>query len=262
MAIPTGLASAWDFEGTTTDSIGGIVLTSSGGVTNPAGRIGLGLGLAAASNQYAQVASYAPLRNLSKFSIEMWWKPLSALADFKTLLGWQTGATASERIVIFSSGAGLSDNSELGCSVSTGAEYNAWTNDIDALVVGAWTQVVVVFDGTVTSGDLAVQNAGRLALFSNGTQRVLSYTALATVPTATSNAANHPLGVGRAGNGSAHPNGVADMVRIWPNVKLTSAQVSYLYNSGNGRSLGRGGTAFTPAYSPTFSPAYSPTEHR
>jgi hypothetical protein len=257
MSFPVGASNAWEFEGNTVDVIGGVVLTSSGGVTNPAGRTGLGLGLAAASSQYAQVASYATLRNLSKFSIEMWWKP-TTLADFKTLFGWQTGAATDERIVIFTSGAGLSENNELGCSVSSGTAYNAWTNGIDPLVADAWTQIVVVFDGTVVSGDLAVQNAGRLAMFTGGTQRELSYTALATVPTTTSNTANHPLAVGRAGTGTDYPNGVADMVRIWPNVTLTSANVTYLWNGGAGVPLG-GAFSGSPASSAAMSPAFSPT---
>jgi hypothetical protein len=204
------------------------------------------------------VSAYPPLRNLSKFSLEMWWNPVSALADFKTLLGWQTGATTDERIVIFTSGSGLSENNELGCSVSSGTAYNAWTNGIDPLVVGAWTQIVIVFDGTVVSGDLAVQNAGRLALFSNGVQRELSYTALATVPTATSNTANHPLAVGRAGTGTDYPNGVADMVRIWPNVKLTTANVAYLYNSGLGKRLS---DSLSPLNNPITSPINNPLRY-
>jgi hypothetical protein len=254
MAFPTGLTSEWNFEGNAVDSAGAFDLTLNGGATYVPGKIGRGLNLAAASSQYATAGAYAPLRNISKFSIEMWWKP-TTLVDFKTLLGWQTGTTASERIVIFTSGAGLSENNELGCSVSSGAEYNAWTNAIDPLVVGSWTQIVIVFDGTVTSGDLAVQNAGRLALFSNGVQRVLSYTALATVPTATSNSANHPLAIGRAGTDTTYPNGVADIVRIAAGVKWTPSDVARLYSNGRGLF-----EQFNPIKNPVRNPIQNPIQ--
>jgi hypothetical protein len=238
MPLPSqsSIASAWEFDNNYGDSRGIYDLTPSGSPTFVAGLRGLGLNLVGASSQHAAVAAYPPLRNLSRFSVELAWKP-AALSDFRTLFGWQTGATASERVVIFNSGAGLSDNNELGCSVSTGVEYNAWVNADNDLTIGSWTHIVMTFNGTFVSGDVAVQNANRLALYANGVQRVLAFTGGATVPTTTSNSADHPLAIGRAGTGTSYPTGVFDICRIWTGVTLTAGNVTTLYNSGLAQTL-------------------------
>src|SRR5688572_12689100 len=100
MSFPSGLVSEWMFNGSFNDSVGGYNLTGFNSPTFPTGKIGQGLGLATASSQYAAVAAYPPLRNVSKFSLEIWIHLLSALTDFQTLIGWQTAALTGHRVAL------------------------------------------------------------------------------------------------------------------------------------------------------------------
>lgn len=170
-------------------------------------------------NDYVDLDDNYNFTFATPFSISIWFYP-NSLASYQTLFGKQS-LTAPEY-----KGYQLQTD---GANIRF-AMYSNWTasNYMQkrrslTLTNGAWNHLVVTYDGS--------KNTSGLKIYINGSDGAydVDYNNL------TSNIDNTGVKatISSANNQGWHANGKIDETAIW-SCELTSAQVTELYNSGNG----------------------------
>lgn len=111
---------------------------------------------------------------------------------------------------------------------STGAASQSLICSTSTSTTGVWYHIVFTDDGSETGAGMKMYINGTLATFSTSTSG--SYTGMGNTASVT-RIGNHGDGV----NAVHSMRGYIDGLTIWKGRTLTASEVTYLYNSGNGR---------------------------
>lgn len=216
-------------SGNAADSSGnGLTLTNTNVVTYAAAKINNGASLARASSQYFTAVDNALFNPSTAMSYFVWIKTatldatpyqLGCKGDWDNTVGKSGWAiyviSTGTAIFISGSGQGFQDASTPNASQTSNPISNA-----------VFAHVGFVYDGTLAG------NSSRLKLFINGAQLTID-TFNGTIPASIFDD-SASFYIGRNGSsGTQYGDGIIDEVGLWSRA-LTAAEVSQLYNSGQG----------------------------
>jgi len=220
MALDTNLIAYWKLDessGNASDSTAnGKTLTNTGTVTYTTGKIN-NAGNFSGSSQYLTRASEAYFQITGALSISLWVNADTLSADRQLVSKNDNNISNSEFGIIYRSTgkfAFFSANASNYYYLSTNSTYSA-TN---------WYHVVVTRAGS-SSGSAVL-------IYVNGSS--VATTVDSTDPSFVGTS-SYPLNIGSQNNNNSAFDGKIDEVGIWTR-ELTSAEVTQLYNSGNGLS--------------------------
>lgn len=241
MALKTNLVSWWTLDetsGTRNDSHGTNHLTDNNTVLYGTGKKGNAADFEFANSEYLSIAdaSQSGLDITGDMSISAWVKIESAPGNYKLVSKW--GASNGSYMLAYYDNAGtkkirldLYDNGDGSNNVPVDWTYT--------LTNGTWYHIVVVTDVGATN---SVSE-----LFINGvSQGTGTHTGVNAIFSGTG-----AFNIGAYGGIDGYADGMIDEVGIW-NKLLTGAEVTELYNSGNGMTytdLDAGGATFIPRIS-------------
>jgi len=223
-SITSGLVGYWTFDGadvsgtSATDRSGaGNTGTLTNGPIRGIGKIGQALSFDGI-NDYVDVGDMASLEGVSQVTLSTWVKPSSLSAIYLGLISKQSSLTSDMSLI--SGGPDLGDSSHVAFVMRNGSDSYGYTIDPGNLVVGQWTHVVGIFDGSGSD------NSRRLSIYVNGNKRELTFSG--TIPTTTpANSTNMTLGL----SGSYYFSGTIDESRTYSRA-LSLSEVRALYNQG------------------------------
>ncbi len=212
MAIRDNLVSHWKLEEAATanrvDSEGSNDLTDSANVEQVTGKIGNASDFESTEGDYLSRASYTMPTGNGARTITVWVNIESSTGDNQVIIDWGTRATRQEW--------GLILDTDLHMFIGIFGEDSA---DSDTVIgTGSFHFLAVTYDGTTVKYylDGVADGTDTFAGTPNTTSTdILSIGILQT-------AANFEF------------DGIIDEVSVWSR-ELTSTEVSFLYNSGNGR---------------------------
>lgn len=227
MSLLDNLVSWWKLDeasGQRNDSHGTNHLTDVNTVTQIAGKVGNAAQFTAGNSENLTVADNASFAFTTAFSLCFWIRMPTLATNhcfagkwtFQTDGGWaiQSGNTASTSITAYI--ATSAADASTGCRMG----YN------NVLVADTWHHVAMVYDGTLTG------NANRLKVYVDGVSKAQTVV-LGAVP-ASLQSDGAALNFGRWGGAlTRYLTGYMDEVGLWSRA-LTSAEVTFLHNSGNG----------------------------
>jgi Concanavalin A-like lectin/glucanases superfamily len=206
--LNAGLVSFWKLADLT-DSIGSNALTNNNSATFVAGKIGNCGNFVRASSQYFSVASNASLQvGSTDFSVSAWFNAADFTSNQEIINRLDATLNGDYDLYIDSSGI-----LHWRVWLSTGAQFTISTA---ALSTATWYHAVATYTRATKTGALYLSNAAPLT---------------ASAPSNPANTAIE-LDIGRYGGGT-YFNGKIDAVGFWSRA-LQAADVSLLYNSGNG----------------------------
>ena len=227
MAIYDNLISYWELEessGTRADSHGSNHLTDNNTVAQATGKVGEAADLETSNSEYLSIVPGADLQ--------------VGDVDF-TCCGWinieAVGTTSGRFIVGQWANAGPSDDTDswyvnfrdhpsdgddFSSSISTDGGTLVGFDDGGGHGAGTWFFLVLWFDSTANTWNLQVDN-GTITSAATG----------ANAPSTT----NTPFTLGAHAGPGSYFDGLLDQWGFWKKV-LSSAEKTFLYNSGNGRS--------------------------
>ena len=176
------------------------------------------------SNDYCSLGNL-PFGGLSYLSISVWFLFLSRTADYGHIFGKNT--SSSSRFGLGLTGTGTTNNrTNLLATMGNGTNTFGYTTD-NFIADNNWYHGVFVFDGTQST------NVGKLRLFINSIEKILTYSG--TLPTTTpTNAASFLLGTETTS--TFFSNSHIDDARIYNRV-LTPTEIQQLYTGGRGVGL-------------------------
>lgn len=218
-ALLDGLEAAYEMDDpdVLADAMGVHPASDTGGVTTVAGKIDEAARFNG-SSQYLTVGHAPALQPSDKFTLSFWAKRGGAgvgniFNKYPTLLVRDDLLSVGDVIcyVEGTSGYGYTDAGKVSASV--------------------FTHVVVVYDGSFTDGDLAVQNAGRLKIYVAGSPETLTFDATTIPASISANTTDITMG-----GPSFFYNGDLDLVHFWPDRALDVIDVANLNNGGAGLS--------------------------
>ena len=209
---PSGSA-VWDSSGNGRNCMT-VNMTGSNRV---AAKLNNGLNFVSASSQYVNCGDIASFERTDKFSVELWFKTTAAsqraligrMQSSSPYKGWEVGL-ANGHLYFYLISDYSSNNYIEALTTSIG-----WNNDVPH-------HLVVTYDGSSTASGVKIyidENNQALTIVKN--------TLAASIVTS----ANCTIGTR---NGIIYYNGLLDEVVIYNKV-LSVSEVSYRYNSGNGR---------------------------
>lgn len=233
-----GLIAEWLFNGTPNPTVGTAVVTYGVGNSFTSGGL-LGMQCIRTNTDTAQANRHIvipassdivfrdPVTNVqSSFSVELWFKTTWSLATSKRMFGSRPANTQEDGSFELTFG----DNTQVQWSVNKAAG-NVTTSIISGLSPlndGIWHQVVMTFDTSANSTRLYVDTL----MSPSNTSTSMGTPILPNTGAAI--ALNNFSPTYYAGQQSfAHWS----ITRIWKDRILTASEVSYLYNSRNGRLL-------------------------
>jgi len=223
-SLNNNLVSYWKLDessGNPADSVGGYSATNSN-VNYVAGKINNGASYNG-STSYTEVSSSSGVTFTNKLTISAWVKPASYVHAYtdRGIVSKNGGGGNDESFLLTHLGDTSSTVDSWGGFVVIGGNGNEkWINGTSEPVPGNWYHVVMTYDGSYQK------------LYVNGVPEKI-------VPLS-GNIALTPVNmvIGARGLSGSTPsrvfNGVIDEVSYW-NKALTSSEINYLYNSGNGR---------------------------
>jgi len=216
--LNSGLVAFWKLDevsGTRSDSVGANHLTDNNTVTQATGKVGTSAQFTAANSESLSIADNAPLSTGDiDFTVcaWVWLDTKGAVRDLVTKFG---ASGQFEYLLNYDSSAdrylwGVSSDGSLFASVSA--------NTFGSPPAGAWHFVVAYHDSVNNLIGISVNNG--------------AFDTAAHAAGVFDSAASFHLG-GRASGPNYH-NGRLDAVGLWKRV-LSAAEITSLYNSGNGR---------------------------
>lgn len=221
--FPSGAVACWNLDeasGQRNDSVGSNHLTDNNTVTQAAGKVGNAAQFTAANSEYLSIADTAALSTGDIDFTFTAWVYLDSKAT-SILVSKSEGAIGKEEYNILY--AGTPDRFQFQIAdASTVAVGTVSADNLGSPSTATWYFIVAWHDATANTVNIRVNNGTADSAATTG------------VPTDT--AARFTLGA-YAWNLSAYVNGRQDAVGLWKR-KLTDAEQSYLYNSGNGRACG------------------------
>lgn len=220
--LKNGLISCWEFDetsGTTAyDAHGDNDLTIGSGVDiNESGILGTSFYYSDGTSDYLKKTSFYSLSGSTSFSFSFWLKPVAnernhfvSIRDGTSYIpGFFVSAQPSSTDPLIPPRASLSDGT-----------YSVICDSTTSLINDtAWHFLVVTYDGSTETMQFYIDNVLEDTSVASGTMGTLS-----------SN-----LYIGHGSGYSTHRfKGHIDQVGFWTKV-LNASEVSYLYNSGNGK---------------------------
>lgn len=239
----TNLISYYELEetsGTRVDSHGGNNLADGNTVTSTTGIQGTAAYFTAANSEHLDItdASQTGLdlgAGGSDFAISQWVKfnSLPASNAFASwFFKWDGGSNNRSYVLEFYITAGEHRSAVLLSSNGGGGAYSNSISLGQTLATDTWYHWVYNYDAS--AGTLQVYIDGSLAATHNSTPTSI-YNGTADL---------------KVGEGQGYFDGARDEIAIWSGQTLSTAEISWLYNSGSGRSYsdlsGGGGVTFTP----------------
>jgi hypothetical protein len=212
--------SFWNLEeatgATRIDSVGGNNLTSNNGVTQVPGKIGYAAGFNGV-NQYLSILNNSSFNATGSLSLCAWIYPLAVNSSGNgwCILGqWQRGTSGDRAYNIE-----LIDSNVPQFTIRNSANSANQFVTTTAATLNTWNFVVGVFDNVGKTVNISINGATFASTSATGGVRVSSTTFNLGAHTATD---------------SFPYNGYIDMAGFWNGYALTQADVTYLYNNGNG----------------------------
>jgi len=221
MALIDNLVSYWKLDeasGNAADSVGSNTLTNTGTVAFAAGKINNGVTLVRGNSKSLAIAdaSQTGLDLLSTdFTLQAWVKPSSAPTGVKyQIINKYQGGVSEAYELSYRDDSGMKVNWQM---VNGGtSDYIVWATDLGT---GTFKHLVLVFDSANTE----------VTLYVDGSAVSTQQTNCSTPQNTTV-----PFAIGADSSISTIGfNGMIDEVGVWTR-KLTSTEVTSLYNSGNG----------------------------
>lgn len=176
----------------------------------------------AATNQYVEIPDADSLSfGAGAFSIELWVNPS---ANFGRILNKYNVTTGNLEYRLFL------QSGVLQFFIYTDATNRIGIADNVMLSIGAWHQIVVTYDGSGTAEGLKMKVDNNVASFApsmTGTYTGMPNTA-------------QPVILGQQSDnltGSNRYSGLIDILRVWKGYALSDAEITTLYNSGNGTEI-------------------------
>lgn len=231
MSLTDNIIAIWHMNATWKDSWNSHDGTASGAIfSSSTKKLGTHSGKFDGTDDWVSVddsadLSFGDASTDSPFSISMWINR-DQVARNDYIIGKKSGSNVEWQIIIQSANSGqiafiLYDNTST-------VRIDRRKTNIDAVLTATnWHHIVATYDGSSTS-------AGMKIYINNS--RVDNASDDAGVYVAMHDTAN-PVNIGRAGITTAYFKGLLDEVVIW-NKELTTAEISELYNGGNGLALG------------------------
>lgn len=228
--LSTSLVSCWlsDSSGLLTDLVtaSGNDLTNNNTVTLTTGKQGDAGDFERDNTEWLSVADTASLSFTSDMSINIWFKSESNQSAQDVVAKDQS--TGNQRSYIMRVN---STGNTLGFFASTdGSDFPGGTQSV-TITNGVFIMLTVVYDAS----------AGTSELFADGSS-IGSVTNGSSIFDST---ADFTIGISNEGTAGSKTDGVLNQVCVWSK-KLTSTEVSDLYNSGNGIPFEAAVSAFTP----------------
>lgn len=212
------LVSFWSLEeasGSRADAHGSNALADNNTVTNAAGKVGNAASFAAASSEYLSIADNASF-TVTSFTWLLWIYTGTLDTTFRFAVTKDTGGANREY------GVGKDDSKRAYAFCFNQAGSVVERRSTPALSDNTWYLLEIYYDSVAQLFGLRI-NDGAVAV---------QVPVALTAPIRDTSAA---LNIGRLGSGSGYWNGLVDQVGMWSRV-LTTAERTWLYNSGNGRS--------------------------
>jgi hypothetical protein len=223
MAVITSLMASWDLSETTGNAVdshsGGYDLTETGGTiasgTGPAGTANTARDFEDADTEDFNIASTADLQMGNfDFSIALW-------ARLERNDVTQVALMKGDNSSIHEYEIRYQDTGTWHFKVSSATGFTNQTTAVSdsAFSTGQWYFIVARHDATADTLDIGIDG--------DTTPNSTAYTHGGWAGTA-------PFYLGQIGNNGAYFDGMLAQVRIWKK-KLSTAEVTWLYNSGAGR---------------------------
>jgi len=207
------------------DSLGNATLSSNGGVTFAAGKIG-NAAIFNGSSSYAYKNDVTVLSGTSDRSYSLWTYINSGSTGRQLLLGQGNFGASNQNF-------DLEANSYHSGTVSDSYGVHWWGNglkfDSAPVLYNQWVHLVV----TQSGGDI---NSTNTKLYVNGVQKTLSSASSSTYSIPSSSRiclGTRVYGAANPGDRDLFTNGKIDQVRMFNRV-ITQSEVNALYNSGSG----------------------------
>ena len=247
------LVSYWSLEeasGTRVDAHGSNDLTDNNTVTNATGIQGNAASMLSANSEYLSItdAAQTGLNPSSELSIVGWFNlnrlPSTAPKRNMGLVGKKLSNSNQDYLVTF----------------------NSFDNDLEFLIIGNATvskyETLRSTNPFVVAGDIGnwvmfactFNVTGRIKkMYKNGSEVAASGASVGAMTTIYNGNSTFSIGRGNFADANAYVDGLVDEVAFF-NKELTASEVSWLYNSGAGRSYtditgGGGAAAFIPRVS-------------
>lgn len=219
MALTDQLVSYWkadESSGNMADSVGSNTLTNNGTATFATGKINNGVDLESGSTQYMSITDAAQTGldlTGTNFSFNFWAKPESqpsAGTQRALIAKFQPAAGERQYQTYYYEDGGVF---YLGIQITTTSGGVAQT-----LSNATWYMITYVFDDTANSCEVFV-NGSSIGTISGLTSAVTD--------------SGQEFRLGYSNGGAGLWDGMFDEIGVW-NRKLTGAEVTSLYNGGNG----------------------------
>ena len=158
------------------------------------------------------------LNALQKLSVSMWVKSGSSPS---TYFSYSTSGQEKSDIILYAT------STQISIQVNNGADGDGTVAYTPSALL--WRHIVFVFDGTLTGA------ANRLKLFIDGMQQSLSFSYSPPATTGSPSSAQCNIARYHAFPAGFFMAGRYDDSRVWTSEAIDGSDVSYLYNSRNGR---------------------------
>lgn len=213
--LDSGLAGYWKMDDGSGGNAADASTNGNTGILNGDTTWGTGQIAGAASfdgtGDYIDVGDMPSAEGKSQLTMSAWVKP-NALGDYKPFFTKQQDLNNDMSLL---SGATGDISQSAVIFVVRNASNSYGTTSAGQLVVGTWTHIVGVFDGTQTG------NASRLKIYINGVQQTLTFTGTvpATTPSSSINmimgsSFNGSIDEGRIYNRALSPDEVGQLYRL------------------------------------------------
>lgn len=225
----TDLLSYWSLEessGTRVDAHGSNDLTDGNTCTSATGIQGDGCRMTRANNEYLTItdASQTGLdMGANDFSISYWiyWHSITIGKQYLPAIKWTSAGNQRGFLIQYSSNTGAQAFDMITSSNGSNVAVGSISMSGSPLTIGTWYHVVHLYDASAGSFETYVNNSS-----------IGSATGLHTsIHDNTS-----PFWIGTNADANAAPDWTIDEYGIWKGKLLSTAEISYLYNSGSGRS--------------------------
>jgi hypothetical protein len=220
LGLQTNLTAFWSLENTswTDDTGNGTTLTGTGSPTTTTGKVGNGASLVA-STSYLQCTSNTNILNGgSSFSVQVWANATTPPGEW-LFFNKSNDAFANREWGLGTRFTGSFSSFSFRCDNTSSTAFRA--EDSVAATTGSFVHLVGTFNSST----------GAMILYKNGSQ-----VGTATLTGTMTSSASAPLSFNAHNTAIGTQNFVVDQAGFWKGRVLSAADVTALYNSGNGLS--------------------------